>query len=75
MAQRIGQQLVIVRGESRSVLVVCATHDEIREVTAAIRDERQQAGELGQAVTVERYVPLHYTMAQKRARWCQSTPT
>jgi conjugative relaxase-like TrwC/TraI family protein len=53
-------------GMPRSVLVVCATHDEIREVTAAIRDERQQAGELGQGVTVERYVPLHYTMAQKR---------
>jgi conjugative relaxase-like TrwC/TraI family protein len=52
-------------GQPRSVLVVCATHDDIAHVTAAIRAERQQAGELGEAVRVERYVPLHYTRAQK----------
>jgi hypothetical protein len=54
------------RGEPRSVLVVCATHEDIGEVTAAIREQRQRAGELGHAVTVERYVPLHYTTAQKQ---------
>jgi conjugative relaxase-like TrwC/TraI family protein len=53
-------------GESRSVLVVCATHEDIGDVTTAIREQRRQAGELGQAVTVDRYVPLHYTTAQKR---------
>ncbi|MEP7305201.1 MAG: MobF family relaxase [Acidobacteriota bacterium] len=52
-------------GEARSVLVVCATHDDIANVTAAIRSERQQAGELGDGVLVDRYVPLHYTPAQK----------
>jgi ATP-dependent exoDNAse (exonuclease V) alpha subunit len=52
-------------GQPRSVLVVCATHDDIAHVTAAIRAERQQAGELGDGVRVDRYVPLHYTLAQK----------
>lgn len=53
------------QGEPRSVLVVCATHDDIAQVTAAIRGERQQAGELGDGVRVDRFVPLHYTLAQK----------
>jgi hypothetical protein len=48
-----------------SVLVVCATHDDIAHVTAAIRAERQQAGDLGEGVRVDRYVSLHYTQAQK----------
>jgi len=52
--------------QPRSVLVVCATHDDIAQVTAAIRAEREQAGELGEGVTVDRYVPLHYTLAQKQ---------
>jgi ATP-dependent exoDNAse (exonuclease V) alpha subunit len=52
-------------GEQSSVLVVCATHQDIGEVTAAIRAERQRVGELGEAARVERYEPLHYTMAQK----------
>ena len=52
-------------GQPSSVLVVCATHDDIAHVTAAIRAERQQAGELGDGVRVDRYVPLHYTLAQK----------
>jgi conjugative relaxase-like TrwC/TraI family protein len=53
------------KGESRSVLVVCATHEEIGNVTAAIRAERQRAGELGPSVALERYVPQNYTTAQK----------
>jgi conjugative relaxase-like TrwC/TraI family protein len=53
------------RGEPSSVLVVCATHHDIAQVTAAIRTERQHAGELGAGLTVDRYVPLHYTVAQK----------
>jgi ATP-dependent exoDNAse (exonuclease V) alpha subunit len=52
-------------GQPSSVLVVCATHDDIAQVTAAIRAERQQAGELGEGMRVDRYVPLHYTLAQK----------
>jgi hypothetical protein len=47
-------------------LVVCATHEEIAQVTAAIRAERSQGGELGEGVHVDRYVPLHYTLAQKQ---------
>lgn len=52
-------------GQDRAVLVVCATHDDIAQVTAAIRSDRAQRGELGEGVAVDRYVPLHYTDAQK----------
>jgi hypothetical protein len=41
------------------VLVVCATHDDIAHVTAAIRAERYHGGELGESVRGDRYVPLH----------------
>jgi ATP-dependent exoDNAse (exonuclease V) alpha subunit len=53
-------------GQQSSVLVVCATHAEIGRVTEAIRTERRHAGELGEGVRLERYAPVHYTMAQKR---------
>ena len=34
-------------------------------MTAAIRAERSHGGELGEGVSVDRYVPRHYTLAQK----------
>jgi hypothetical protein len=37
-----------VAGKIRSVLVVAGTHEEIRNVTHAIRRDRQRAGELGE---------------------------
>jgi len=52
-------------GQERSVLVVCATHEEIGIVTAAIRKQRIEAGTLGQSVPLERNVPLNWTTAQK----------
>lgn len=52
-------------GNHRNVLVVCATHEEIGTVTEAIRAERRLAGELGESVRLERYIPLNYTAAQK----------
>jgi ATP-dependent exoDNAse (exonuclease V) alpha subunit len=55
------------KGELRQVLVVCATHEEIGNVTEAIRAERKRAGELGESMRVERHVPLNYTTAQKSA--------
>jgi ATP-dependent exoDNAse (exonuclease V) alpha subunit len=64
-AWREAQAHLNAHGQPSSVLVVCATHDDIAHVTAAIRAERQQAGELGEGVRVDRYVPLHYTLAQK----------
>ena len=50
---------------SRSVLVVCATHDEIDRVTDAIRERRNQAGLLGDAHPVASDVALGWTTAQK----------
>jgi conjugative relaxase-like TrwC/TraI family protein len=53
------------KGERRNVLVVCATHEEIANVTEAIRAERKGAGELGESAGHERLVPQNYTAAQK----------
>ena len=52
-------------GQSRSVLVVCATHDEIAKVTEEVRESRKRAGELGQGLQLTRDVPLGWTAAQK----------
>lgn len=51
---------------SRRVLVVAPTHEEIDRVTRAIRNDLSERGLLGQSVTLERYVPLQWTEAQKR---------
>jgi len=51
--------------EGRSVLVVCATHDEIDRVTEAIRERRKQAGHLAGAHRLIRDVALGWTCAQK----------
>jgi conjugative relaxase-like TrwC/TraI family protein len=51
---------------SRRVLVVAPTHEEIGRVTRAIRDDLIARGHLGQSVTMDRYVPLQWTEAQKR---------
>ncbi|MBV9154640.1 MAG: relaxase domain-containing protein [Acidobacteriaceae bacterium] len=52
-------------GARPSVLVVCATHEEISNITETIRAERKRAGELGESAQVERLVPQNYTTAQK----------
>ncbi len=54
------------KGQTREVLVVAPTHEEIRRLTEAIRGERQRAGELGPGETLTRYVPLNWTQAQKQ---------
>ena len=54
------------KGQVRDVLVVASTHEEIRNVTHAIRRDLQQAGELGQGQNVVRHEPLNWTEAQKR---------
>jgi conjugative relaxase-like TrwC/TraI family protein len=48
-----------------SVLVVCATHDEIERVTSAIRADRMRAGRLAEGAQLTRDVPLNWTAAQK----------
>lgn len=51
---------------TRRVLVVAPTHEEIGRVTRAIREDLSVRGHLGQSVTMDRYVPLQWTEAQKR---------
>jgi conjugative relaxase-like TrwC/TraI family protein len=51
---------------SRRILVVAPTHEEIGRVTRAIRNDLLERGHLGQSVTMDRYVPLQWTEAQKR---------
>jgi len=48
-----------------SVLVVCATHDEIERVTSAIHADRMQAGRLAEGAQLTCDVPLNWTAAQK----------
>jgi conjugative relaxase-like TrwC/TraI family protein len=50
----------------RRILVVAPTHEEIGRVTRAIRNDLSERGHLGQSVTMDRYVPLQWTEAQKR---------
>jgi conjugative relaxase-like TrwC/TraI family protein len=54
------------KGQTRSVLVVAPTHEEIRRLTEAIRGDRQRAGELGPGEKLVRHVPLNWTEAQKK---------
>ena len=53
------------KGEPRSVLVVASTHEEIRQITTAIRTELKERGELGTTVRLEHHVPLNWTKAEK----------
>jgi conjugative relaxase-like TrwC/TraI family protein len=50
---------------ARSVLVVCATHDEIDKVTEVVRECRKRVGKLSDARRLSRDVPLGWTTAQK----------
>jgi ATP-dependent exoDNAse (exonuclease V) alpha subunit len=55
-----------IKGEARSVLVIAPTHDEIKSITYAIRQDRKRAGELSDGATFTRHVNLNWTEAQKR---------
>ena len=54
-----------IEGRQRSILVVCATHNEIKSVTFAIREDRKNAGELSQGEKTNRHTALNWTEAQK----------
>ncbi len=54
------------QGLPRQVLVVAPTHEEIRRLTVAIRQDRERSGELGVSRELTRHVPLHWTGAQKK---------
>jgi ATP-dependent exoDNAse (exonuclease V) alpha subunit len=51
---------------SRRVLVVAPTHEEIGRVTHAIRSDLWERGHLGKSVSMDRYIPMQWTEAQKR---------
>src|ERR1022692_996849 len=51
--------------QGRSSLVVCATHEEIERVTAAIRRRRRTIGALGEGMQLTRHASLNWTTAQK----------
>src|SRR5450755_3817089 len=55
-----------VKGRRRSVLVVAATHDEIKSITHAIRQDRKGAGELASGETLTQHSALNWTEAQKK---------
>ena len=55
-----------VKGEAREVLVVAATHNEIKSVTHAIRTDRKAAGEIMQGEWFTNHTALNWTEAQRR---------
>jgi len=55
-----------VKGQVRSVLVVAATHDEIKSITYAIRQDRRRAGDLAEGQTLQQHTALNWTEAQKK---------
>ena len=54
------------KGEARSILVVAATHEEIKSVTHAIRQDLKRSGQLTHGETVQQHVDLNWTEAQKK---------
>ena len=52
-------------GKPREVLVVAATHEEIGNITQAIRAHRKDVGELKESAVLERHTALNWTTAQK----------
>ena len=53
-------------GAAPSVLVICATHEEIDRVTEELRARRKESGKLGAGHRIARDVSLGWTTAQKR---------
>jgi ATP-dependent exoDNAse (exonuclease V) alpha subunit len=64
-AKEVAQEYSTALEKQSSVLVVCATHDEIERVTSAIRADRMRAGRLAEGSQSTRDVPLNWTAAQK----------
>ena len=54
------------KGQTRTVLVVAATHDDIKSVTHAIRADRQRVGELAPGEAFTQHTALNWTEAQKK---------
>ena len=65
-AYREASSVPNVKGKERSVLVVAATHNEIKSVTFAIRAEKTRLGELGEGTEFVKHTALNWTEAQKR---------
>ena len=53
------------KGHRLSVLVVAPTHEEIGNITEAIRAERTRTGELGLCTHQQHHAPLNWTSAEK----------
>jgi hypothetical protein len=62
---RLAQDYLEAVEANRTVLVVSPTHAEKDKITAAIRDELQSAGRLGEARTFIVWRELQWTQAQK----------
>jgi conjugative relaxase-like TrwC/TraI family protein len=54
------------KGETCSVLVMAATHEEIGNVTHAIRTDLKRGGKLADGQEVTKHAPLNWTEAQKK---------
>jgi len=55
-----------LHAKGKSVLVIAPTHEEIGQLTSAIREHRREHDDLGTGEKFVRDVPLQWTEAQKR---------
>jgi ATP-dependent exoDNAse (exonuclease V) alpha subunit len=65
-AYREASVVLNAKGEARSVLVVAATHDEIKSITYAVRQDKKRAGELAEGRIFQQHTALNWTEAQKK---------
>ena len=54
------------KGQQRSVLVMASTHEEIRNITHAIRSELKRDGKLADGQEFTKHTALNWTEAQKK---------
>ena len=64
-AQEVAREYSTALETQASVLVVCATHNEIERVTSAIRADRMRGGGLVGGMQLTRDVPLNWTIGTK----------
>ena len=64
-AKEVAREYSAALETQASVLVVCATHNEIERVTSAIRADQRLGGRLVEGAQLTRDVPLNWTTAQK----------
>ena len=62
----IARSLPNAKGDRSSVLVIASTHEDIKNISHAIRTDLKKLGEIGQGKHCERHVDLKWTEAERK---------